>query len=843
MPEGEPILDENGEPKDLRYTPSYEDSQVRMPEAQRAMPEGEQTPTRFMPEPVPVAKTSDEALQESESGELQSTGVDVPESVDEQSVISNAIKVANSQSWRKGRDFKLELQRRVLDAAEKAGVKLSERSLESIEYLARIGLKDALIALEQNPNAIGWYDEKTKQALGVMSLMFPEISTDQNARFAFTWALAVTSNGLKVDKNFELAERVYREYRKSGQMPTDIKAGQAQQAINEGLGLFNQLTKEWGVDNTRQFMQTNFTVGEISRLNKDLSPGGEFSDTLVRGSSILGPKIGNGFFSNLYGLFDALTMDRWLVRTWGRWTGTLVELNPELTQNAKTRLEETRSQLTDSDKARMDEVIGRDISQMTTEELSVAIQKSSMKPKLRDEMNRTATGEEFRKAGNGLAKYLDGQKEAPANPAERNFIREIFGLMLDELRADPKYKDLTMADLQAVLWYAEKRLYETAKVKSDQDSIDASDADGYEDDEAPDYANAAIGVARNKGVSEKRINEVLTKIKNDRAAITRPTIEEGTEAPAKQQESAGGFTGKQKQQFKQYVSVSRVRRNRTGNEKALWSYQTRSGVDSGDTGVLKPKAKKNLGVKYISEWKPGRKLSNTFRNNGLPVVKFLELDPSDQVSAKKFADTIQQSKDESPHGAAVYVYPVEDYQGMKLFLSDSGKSGFAVKSDGDIVSVFSMEKGSGRSIMEAAISAGGKKLDAFDTILPEFYGTHGFVEAARIPWNDEFAPDGWDKNAFKKFNNGEPDVVMMVLDPSFEGEYQPRTDIYTTDYDQAVEMQNAMLKKAARSRPKKASADIQKPTATPNQSATKKPARKSQAKGDASAIANAAKLK
>jgi hypothetical protein len=42
LPEGEPILDENGEPKDLRYTPSYEESQVRMPEAQRAMPDGEQ---------------------------------------------------------------------------------------------------------------------------------------------------------------------------------------------------------------------------------------------------------------------------------------------------------------------------------------------------------------------------------------------------------------------------------------------------------------------------------------------------------------------------------------------------------------------------------------------------------------------------------------------------------------------------------------------------------------------------------------------------------------------------------------------------------------------------------
>jgi hypothetical protein len=749
----------------------------------------------MMPEAdIPVAKTSDEALQESESGDLKSTGIDVPEYVDEQSVISSATKVANSQSWRKGRDFKLEIQRRVLDAAENAGVNISERNLESIEYLARVGLKDALIALDQNPNAIGWYDEKTKQALEVMSLLFPEIATDENARFAFTWALAVTSNGLKVDKNFELAERVYRAYRKTGKMPTDIKAGQAQQAINEGLGLFNTLTKEWEIENTRKFMQTNFTVGEISKLNKDLSPGGEFSDTVVRGSSILGPKIGNGFFSNLYGLFDALTMDRWLVRTWGRWTGTLVELNPELTQNAKIRLEEALSKLTDSDKSRMDKVIGKDISQITTEELSVAIQKASMKPRLRDEMNRTTTGEEFRKAGNGLAKYLDGQKEAPANPAERNFIREIFGLMLDELRSDPKYRDLTMADLQAVLWYAEKRLYETAKVKSDQDSIDQSDTDGYEDDEAPDYANAAIGVARNKGVSDKRINEVLTKIKNERTAITRPTIEEGNQAAIKQQESAGGFTSKQKQKFKQYVSVSRVRRNRNGNEKALWSYQTRSGVDSGNAGLLKPRLKKNLGIKYVAEWKPGRKLSNTFRNNDLPVVKFLEIDQSDLASAQKFSDAIQQSKNESAHGAAVYVYPVNEYQGMRLFLSDSGKSGFAVKPDGDIVSVFSMEKGSGRSIMEAAISAGGKKLDAFDTVLPEFYGTHGFVEAARLPWNDEFAPEGWNKETFKKFNNGEPDVVMMVLDPSFEGEYKPRKDIYATDYDQAVTMQEKMIK-------------------------------------------------
>lgn len=44
-----------------------------------------------------------------------------------------------------------------------------------------------------------------------------------------------------------------------------------------------------------------------------------------------------------------------------------------------------------------------------------------------------------------------------------------------------------------------------------------------------------------------------------------------------------------------------------GNEKALWTYSRGSGGDGGNAGVLKPKSKKNLEVKYISEWKLGGK--------------------------------------------------------------------------------------------------------------------------------------------------------------------------------------------------------------------------------------------
>ncbi|MBV5330884.1 hypothetical protein JZU69_00320, partial [bacterium] len=89
----------------------------------------------------------------------------------------------------------------------------------------------ALVALEQNANAVGWYDLKTRQALSVMALVHPEIATDERTRVAFVWAMAVTSNGLKVGKNFEIAEKVYRGWKASAKevtertMPTNVGIG------------------------------------------------------------------------------------------------------------------------------------------------------------------------------------------------------------------------------------------------------------------------------------------------------------------------------------------------------------------------------------------------------------------------------------------------------------------------------------------------------------------------------------------------------------------------------------------------------------------------------------------
>ena len=699
----------------------------------------------------------------------------IPEDVDSVSGLGNALNIAKSKIWNKGRDLKQAMQDALKAKADEHGVDLSAESPETLEYLTRMAVKDGKEALDQNPNAVGWYDLKTRQALAVMSLIHPEIASDLDARNAFTWAMAVTSNGLKVDKNFELAEKAYEQYKKTGQMPTDIGIGQAQAAINDSLGLYNKLKEKWGPENLRKFMNSQFKVGEISAIDPSLKPGGEHADVDVQGASILGPKIGNGFFSNLNGKFDSLTMDRWLVRTWGRWSGTLLKDMPTQTAEARSRLSTAMKDILNNPEEldRMSQAIGKDITaDLHPDELATAIQESSMDPGKRKQMNASPAGEEMRKSGNSLAKYLDGQKEAPAGPTERKFIRQVFGNALDQLRNDPKYKDLTMADLQAVLWYAEKRLYESAKEDLRADDV----VEGYADEEAPDYARAAVNVAKAKGIGDRKINNILKQEEQrGRSANARsPNVEEEGTVGGKQGETRG-FTGdKERNTFIADQAVKRVRSNLNGTDGPSYAYQARSGGDGGGVRGLK-----DLGATYVNEWKLGPKASTIFRANNVPAPTFYELDASGGAkkglsNAQIFANKITESKANNRFGSSVYVYSPEEYANMRLFLTKDGQTGVAVKPDGDIVSVFAPNNSKHlNGIMHLATSVGGNKLDAFDTVLPRLYSTHGFRPVSRTLWDDQFAPEGWDKSTFEKYKNGEPDVVFMAHDPSYMGQHEP----------------------------------------------------------------------
>nr|DAN37755.1 MAG TPA: hypothetical protein [Caudoviricetes sp.] len=149
---------------------------------------------------------------------------------------------------------------------------------------------------------------------------------------------------------------------------------------------------------------------------------------------------------------------------------------------------------------------------------------------------------------------------------------------------------------------------------------------------------------------------------------------------------------------------------------------------------------------------------------GKPVNSYKELAANSDEDAASFISNFRAANEINGKKAAqVYEYSPEEYKQMKLYTAENGKSGFALKSDGDIVSVFSVEKGSLAGMMNLAIQNGGKKLDCFDTFLPKIYKKFGFEEVNRVKWNEEYKPKDWDKDFFKQYNNGEPDVVYMKL--------------------------------------------------------------------------------
>ena len=410
--------------------------------------------------------------------------------------LASARKTAKATSYPSQRPFKVDLQAKALEEQQRMGLDLTKNTPEANAYLKELVLSDAAVALVNNANAIGWYDRTITEAIETLSRIHPEIKTDKNAKFAFTFALANTSNGLKVNKNFELAERAYSEFKETGKFPVKIGIGTAASQINDTFKLYNTMVAKYGTDKVRTLFDTKTTVGALKKAGYKIT--GEWAGTEVYGSAIIGPKIGNGFYSNLNGKFDQLTMDRWLRRTWGRWTGTLISNRPDLVAQKTKAIQTLFLGMTAQEKKALKATfksVGAVLKIGTKKDIiatAVAIQKSSTSEKNRDIMNQTGAGDLLRRLGNGLAKDVDGQIEAPT-PAERNRIRGIFKEALTEL--NESNPDLTMADLQALLWYPEKLLYDGARSKEEFN-------DGYEDAEAPDYANAARDLARNLGVAD-----------------------------------------------------------------------------------------------------------------------------------------------------------------------------------------------------------------------------------------------------------------------------------------------------------------------------------------------------
>lgn len=161
-----------------------------------------------------------------------------------------------------------------------------------------------------------------------------------------------------------------------------------------------------------------------------------------------------------------------------------------------------------------------------------------------------------------------------------------------------------------------------------------------------------------------------------------------------------------------------------------------------------------------------------------------------------FAELISASKINNKWSASVYVYEADEYANMRLFTTKDGLAGIALKPDGEIVSLYSHGEGKNRAmqLMQVAINEGGLRCDCFNTILPIAYSKMRFKPIARTKWNNEYAPQDWDKETYNKYQEGEPDVVFMA----YTGERISPEDVkrsikaipYSDTYNKAAAIQN-----------------------------------------------------
>lgn len=186
--------------------------------------------------------------------------------------------------------------------------------------------------------------------------------------------------------------------------------------------------------------------------------------------------------------------------------------------------------------------------------------------------------------------------------------------------------------------------------------------------------------------------------------------------------------------------------------------------------------------------------ASQLRRRGDSTPDLYELAPSD---VDLYRQQMEQLKVSNRFASSVHVYSDDEYANMRLFVTDDGRSGIALNDD-EIVSAFSHRDskypGVAKSMLAVAVQQGGRRLDCFDTALPRIYSEAGFVPVARLKWNDDYAPDGWNYDVYSRYNGGRPDVVFMAHDPAaLDSRYAPGAGHYVDSYDDGIDAVRARL--------------------------------------------------
>ena len=332
----------------------------------------------------------------------------------------------------------------------------------------------------------------------------------------------------------------------------------------------------------------------------------------------------------------------------------------------------------------------------------------------------------------------------PKNQSERLLMDQL----VKDIINDPELKELNLTeqDAQAILWFREQTLQNDLGVPTKPETF-------------------------SEGVEKVNEQEGFGIFASDADKVA---IEQGTVKPTGFRE----FSARQRA-VRENRRIQRLN-NPEGDAKTSGPYQ---GEGTGDVGL-------SGGVTF----EPNPEVLARYNKAGLNIPIVTKVDAS--TSAKAYSDDMSREMANHPLGPQVTIQNPDNLQDAKLYRTEFG-GGFAIKPDGDVIGVFQGANAPPKTIyatLQLAIEQGGKKLDAFNTMLPDIYETVGFRPVSRVKWNDAYAPEGWNKETFGEYNNGEPDLVLFVYDKDYFGGVDIDDLPIFTSYDEAQKIQNQALK-------------------------------------------------
>ena len=396
-----------------------------------------------------------------------------------------------------------------------------ENTPENIDILSRLMAHEALQNIKKDNNAIGWYDRKLKSAKKLLKVIEPRLEGNEGA---FDFALAVTSNGIAVDQNLNYAMEVFREYMDTGLMNEKFdKGGKRNPAMQTAFKFYNAYQRSGTNVPIETFLDEDFTRRELDdylkRFNKTngtkIKPSAqEGLDENLKGSYILGAKIGQGFYQNLRGNYDPLTMDIWWMRHWNRLVGRplrnvapatnpknrrLIEgliKNKDATTVEKQLIKQTLNDLgfkksgLYKDTAKFDAFITK--LEKNWDSYFTKYKKDNKKNPVKTPL--------FQKTSTHVGNINDRLQDTPLDAPERSYMRSVTARAI-ELLAEKGY-NIKTADFQALQWFPEKQLAEKLGIQKGQgDDID--------------YLDASKLLSAKEGLTNDQIEETLTSANGD----------------------------------------------------------------------------------------------------------------------------------------------------------------------------------------------------------------------------------------------------------------------------------------------------------------------------------------